>query len=195
MPIAEDDHGSYIFNSKDLCMIEHIPAVIESGIVSLKIEGRMRGINYLASTVKVYREAIDDYYKNRANYSVKEDWLKELGRISHRSYCTGFYFGDPDQISPAYEKTKDTGHTFIGKVTESATQLGTKIEVRNKVFKGDVIEVLGRKGPAKQDKINAIFDQDGQSLPFAQPCSNVFVSLNNYYTSNDLIRRVDANCS
>ncbi len=195
MPIAEDDHGSYIFNSKDLCMIEHIPAVIESGIVSLKIEGRMRGINYLASTVKVYREAIDDYYKNRANYSVKEDWLKELGRISHRSYCTGFYFGDPDQISPAYEKTKDTGHTFIGKVTESATQLGTKIEVRNKVFKGDVIEVLGRKGPAKQDKINAIFDQDGQSLPFAQPCSNVFVALNNYYTSNDLIRRVDANCS
>jgi len=195
MPIAEDDHGSYIFNSKDLCMIEHIPAVIESSIVSLKIEGRMRGINYLASTVKVYREAIDDYYKNRANYSVKEDWLKELGRISHRSYCTGFYFGDPDQISPAYEKTKDTGHTFIGKVTESATQLGTKIEVRNKIFKGDVIEVLGRKGPAKQDKINAIFDQDGQSLPFAQPCSNVFVALNNYYTSNDLIRRVDANCS
>lgn len=195
MPIAEDDHGSYIFNSKDLCMIEHIPEVIESGIVSLKIEGRMRGINYLASTVKVYREAIDAYYKNRANYSVKEDWLKELGRISHRSYCTGFYFGDPDQISPAYEKTKDTGHTFIGKVTESATQLGTKIEVRNKVFKGDVIEVLGRKGPAKQDKINAILDQDGQSLLFAQPCSNVFVSLNNDYTSNDLIRRVDANCS
>jgi U32 family peptidase len=195
MPIAEDDHGSYIFNSKDLCMIEHIPAVIESGIVSLKIEGRMRGINYLASTVKVYREAIDAYYKNRANYSVKEDWLKELGRISHRSYCTGFYFGDPNQISPAYEKTKDTGHTFIGKVTESATQLGTKIEVRNKVFKGDVIEVLGRKGPAKQDKINAILDQDGQSLLFAQPCSNVFVSLNNDYTSNDLIRRVDANCS
>jgi len=195
MPIAEDDHGSYIFNSKDLCMIEHIPAVIESGIVSLKIEGRMRGINYLASTVKVYREAIDAYYKNRANYSVKEDWLKELGRISHRSYCTGFYFGDPDQISPAYKKTKDTGHTFVGKVTESATQLGTKIEVRNKVFKGDVIEVLGRKGPAKQDKINAIFDQDGQSLLFAQPCSNVFVSLNNDYTSNDLIRRVDSNCS
>ncbi|MBW2620417.1 MAG: U32 family peptidase, partial [Deltaproteobacteria bacterium] len=66
MPIAEDDQGSYIFNSKDLCMIEHIPAIVESGIVSLKIEGRMRGINYLASTVKVYREAIDAYYKNRA---------------------------------------------------------------------------------------------------------------------------------
>ncbi len=195
MPIAEDDQGSYIFNSKDLCMIKHIPAIVESGIVSLKIEGRMRGINYLASTVKVYREAIDAYYKNRANYCLKEDWLKELDRISHRSYCTGFYFDDPEQISPAYDKTKNTEHTFIGKVTESATQFGTKIEVRNKIFKGDVIEVLGRKGPAKQDRINAIFDQDGQSLLFAQPCSNVFVALNNDYTSNDLIRRVDTNCS
>jgi putative protease len=191
MPIAEDDRGSYIFNSKDLCMIEHIPEMIESGIHSLKIEGRMRGINYLASTVKVYREAIDAYFENPAKYRVKKDWIDELGRISHRGYCTGFYFGDPSQTSPSYENKKKPNHTFVGKVTENAALLGTKIEVHNKIFKGDVIEVLSRKGPAKQDKINVIFDQDGQSLLFAQPGSKVTIALNNDYAPYDLIRRVD----
>ncbi len=192
MPIAEDDRGSYIFNSKDLCMIEHIPEMIESGIHSLKIEGRMRGINSLASTAKVYREAIDAYFENPAKYRVKKDWIDELGSISHRGYCTGFYFGDPSQISPSYENKKKPSHTFVGKVTENAALLGTKIEVNNKIFKGDVVEVLSRKGPAKQDKINAIFDQDGQSLLFAQPGSKVTIALNNDYAPYDLIRRVDA---
>ena len=191
MPIAEDDRGSYIFNSKDLCMIEHIPEMIESGIHSLKIEGRMRGINYLASTAKVYREAIDAYFENPAKYRVKKDWIDELGRISHRGYCTGFYFGDPSRTSPSYENKKKPNHTFVGKVTENAALLGTKIEVHNKIFKGDVIEVLSRKGPAKQDKINVIFDQDGQSLLFAQPGSKVTIALNNNYAPYDLIRRVD----
>ena len=191
MPIAEDDRGSYIFNSKDLCMIDHIPEMIESGIHSLKIEGRMRGINYLASTAKVYREAIDAYSENPGKYRLKKDWIDELGSISHRGYCTGFYFGDPSQISPSYENKRKSNHTFVGKVTENTALLGTKIEVHNKIFKGDVIEVLCKKGPAKQDKINAIFDQDGQSLLFAQPGSKVTIALNNDYAPYDLIRRVD----
>ena len=193
MPIAEDDRGSYIFNSKDLCMIEHIPEMNASGINSFKIEGRMRGINYLASTVKVYREAIDAYFENPTDYNVKKDWVEELGSISHRSYCTRFYFGDPSQISPVYENKKNTSHMFVGKVTENAAQLGTKIEVRNKIFKGDVIEVLRRKGPVRQDKINAIFDHNGQPLSCAQPGSKVTIALNNDYVPYDLIRRVDAN--
>ena len=193
MPIAEDDRGSYIFNSKDLCMIEHIPEMIASGIHSFKIEGRMRGINYLASTVKVYREVIDAYFENPTDYNIKKDWLDELGSISHRSYCTGFYFRDPSQISPVYENQKNTRRMFVGKVTENSAQLGTKIEVRNKIFKGDVIEVLRRKGPVRQDKINAIFDHNGQPLSFAQPGSKVTIALNNDYVPYDLIRRVDAN--
>lgn len=191
MPIAEDDRGSFIFNSRDLCMIEHIPEMVESGIVSFKIEGRMKGINYLASAVKVYREAIDDYSKNPAGYGVKKDWLEELGRISHRSYCTGFYFDDPDQISPAYEGKKNGGLTFIGKITDNIEQHSVNIEVRNKIFKGDVIEVLRRKRPSRQDKINGILDQDGQSISFAQPGSKVTIALNNSYAPNDLIRRAE----
>jgi len=191
MPIAEDDRGSYMFSSKDLCMIEHIPEIIESGIVSLKIEGRMRGINYLASTVKVYREAIDAYYENPENFTTQKDWLYELETVSNRSYSTGFYFEDPHQILPAYENLRHSGQKFLGKVLGKSQKHGIKIDVRNKVFKGDTIQILGRKGPAKNDRIHAIFDDRRQSLDFAQPGSKVFFIMDNACYPNDLIRKVD----
>ena len=122
MPIAEDDRGSYMFSSKDLCMIGHIPEIIESGIVSLKIEGRMRGINYLASAVKVYREAIDAYYENPEDYMTQKDWLYELETVSNRSYSTGFYFDDPHQISPAYENLRNSGQNFMGTYDENKSR-------------------------------------------------------------------------
>ncbi len=191
MPIVEDDRGSYMFSSKDLCMIGHIPEIIESGIVSLKIEGRMRSINYLASAVKVYREAIDTYYDNPENYVFQKDWLYELETVSNRSYSTGFYFDDPHQISPAYENLRNSGKKFIAKVTDKPKKHGIKIEVRNKIFKGDTVQILGRKGPVKNDRIHAIFDDHGQSLAFAQPGSMVFVAMDNVCYPNDLIRRDD----
>jgi len=191
MPIAEDDRGSYMFSSKDLCMIGHIPEIIESGIVSLKIEGRMRSINYLASAVKVYREAIDAYYENPEDYMTQKDWLYELETVSNRSYSTGFYFDDPHQISPAYENLRNSGQNFIGKVIGKSKKHGIKIEVRNKIFKGDTIQILGRKGPVKNDRIHAIFDDRGQSLAFAQPGSMVFVAMDNSCYPNDLIRKSD----
>jgi putative protease len=191
MPIAEDDRGSYIFSSKDLCMIEHIPEIINSGIVSLKIEGRMRSINYLASTVKAYRGAIDAYYKNPSDYITQEEWLYELKAVSNRSYSTGFYFDDPNQILPAYENLIQRGQRFIGKVIGNSTIYGTKIDVRNKIFKGDTIQILTRKGPIKNDRIHAILDDHGQPLAFAQPGSMVFVEIDNSCHPNDLIRRDD----
>jgi len=189
MPMAEDERGCYLFSSKDLCMIEHIPELIESGIVSVKIEGRMRSINYLASVVKVYREAIDAYYDDPKGPKIKDYWLDELEAVSNRSYCTGFYFNDPDQLSPAYDNIKNNGDAFLGKVIGKSGKHGIKIEVRNKIFNGDTIQILGKKGPASHDKIRAIFDHLGMSLPFAQPGSNVFVEINNDCSINDLIRR------
>jgi len=191
MPIAEDDRGSYIFSSKDLCMIGHIPEIIESGIVSLKIEGRMRGINYLATAVKVYREAIDAYYENPKDYIAQKDWLDELETVSNRGYSTGFYFDDPHQISPTYENSRNSGQKFIGKVIGKSKKHGIKIDVRNKIFKGDTIQIIGRKGPVKNDHIHAIFDDRGQSLAFAQPGRTVFVAMDNACYPNDLIRRDD----
>ena len=189
LPIEEDHRGSYIFNSKDLCMIEYIPEMVESGVASLKIEGRMKGIHYLASTVKTYREAIDAFLKDPENYRVKAYWLQELAKINHRGYCTGFYLGDPQQISPTYDKKKRANPTFLGKVKHNDQGSGVNIHVRNKIFKGDAIEVLQKKGPSIQDTVNAIFDQNGQPLPFAQPNSIVTIELNNDYGPNDLIRR------
>jgi U32 family peptidase len=190
-PLTEDDRGSYIFNSRDLCMIEHIPEMIESGIDSLKIEGRMKSINYLASTVKVYREAIDSYYALPEDYETKPRWVEELASINNRGYCTGFYLGDPDQIVPNYTKYKPSGdHLFIGKVIEKTGRSLAYIEVRNKIFKGDNVEVLGKKGPVVKDKIIDIIDADGQSIPFAQPGSRITALLNNEYFPNDLIRRI-----
>ena len=188
--LTEDDRGSYIFNSRDLCMIEHIPEMIESGIDSLKIEGRMKSINYLASTIKVYREAIDSYYSSFKNHKINPRWIEELACINNRGYCTGFYFGDPDQILPNYTKNKPiNSHLFLGKVMQKKGRCLAAIEVRNKIFKGDSVEVLGRKGPLVQDKIIDLIDTDGKSQSFAQPGSWITVRLNNECSSNDLIRR------
>ncbi|NNK85728.1 MAG: U32 family peptidase [Desulfobacterales bacterium] len=190
-PLTEDDRGSYIFNSRDLCMIEHIRELIESGIDSLKIEGRMKSVNYLASTVKVYREAIDSYYLSPENYKIIPRWIEELASINNRGYCTGFYFGDPDQVLPNYTKNKPTdAHLFLAKVIQKAGDHKAHLEARNKIFKGESIEILKRKGPVVKDKIIDISDSEGQSLPFAQPGNKVTVLLNNECFPNDLIRRV-----
>lgn len=189
-PLTEDDRGSYIFNSKDLCMIEHIPEMIESGIKSLKIEGRMKGISYVASAVRVYREAIDTYYLDPGKYAIKEDWIQELAKISDRGYCTGFYLGDPSQAVPDYSENVFAYETvFAGKVLERGSKR-VMIEVRNKIFKKDDIEILTAKGPVRRVRLNDIFDQEGKSVPFAQPNSIVTIATDTECLPNDLIRRI-----
>ena len=151
----------------------------------------MKGINYVASVVKVYREAIDTYYENPEAYSVKDYWIDELSNVSSRGLSTGFYFGDPDQVLPNYTKNNPTdAHLFLGKVIQKAGGYKAHLEVRNKIFKGESVEILGRKGPVAKDKILDISDTDGQSLPFAQPGNKVTVLMNNECFPNDLIRRV-----
>ncbi len=192
MPLSEDDRGAYIFNSKDLCMIAYIPELVESGISSMKIEGRMKSINYVAATVKVYREAIDAYYADAAGYRTKEEWIDQLVRINNRDYCTGFYFGDPDAVTPNYTNHKPlTGNRFAGKVLKKTSESRVFIEVRNKIFKDDDIEVLPRKGLPYRDKIVKIINENGRSAPFAQPGSRVMVELNKTCSANDIIRRIE----
>ncbi len=190
MPVCQDDRGTYIFNSKDLCMIEHIPEMIAAGIRALKIEGRMKTINYLASTVKVYREALDAYYADPASYTVEKQWIEELASVSHRGYCTGFYFNDPDEIAANMDNIKPLqGHMFIGKVLAQAGPSKVTIHVRNKIFQHDTIEVLSKRGPLSMDTILEIEDQDGNIIPFAQPGSIVSIRVKKHYDTHDLIRR------
>ena len=136
-PLAEDPRGSYIFNSRDLCMIEHLPAMIEAGITSMKIEGRMKGINYLASVVKVYRAAIDALLSDPVNYTVEPYWIDELDRVGNRGYGTGFYLGDTDNTRPNYSGNRPGDNRFIAKVVETISSTQVRVEVRNKLFKGE----------------------------------------------------------
>ncbi len=190
MPIAEDERGSYIFNSRDLCMIEHVPEMIEAGISSLKIEGRMKGIHYLASTIKVYREAINTYYSNPEEYQTKDEWLIEVERISNRGYCTGFYLEDKNQIAPDYMKTNSSAdHLFIAKVLRSEGENGVEVEVRNKFFKGNTIEILTPTGPVLKDKVFNIINHEGEYPEFVQPGNRVFIQTSNCCSPGDLIRK------
>jgi len=191
MPIAEDDRGTYIFNSKDLCMIEHMPAMINSGVSALKIEGRMKGINYLASVVMVYRDAIDRYIQNPADFSVRPEWLIELSKINHRGYCTGFYFDDPQQIVPDYEfrKNMDT-HLFIGKVLAVQNDGRTLMEVRNKCRTGDRVEILSPRQTVRNTSIGSMRDEEENPIQIAQPGSRVYPDLGIKTKPNDLIRKL-----
>lgn len=188
-PLMEDARGSYIFNSKDLCMIQHIPELIRSGITSFKIEGRMKGINYLGSSVKVFREAIDAWYENPDSYFTKSQWIEELSRINNREYCTGFFFGHPDEITPNYNDSRPgTIHRFIGKIIAGSKNNQMKVGVRNRILKGDQVEILCARGPAKKDRILEIINKNGESTDIAQPNTEVTIRFENHYQPNDLIR-------
>ena len=189
-PIEEDQRSTYLLSSRDLCMIGHLPRLISAGIDSLKIEGRMKGINYVASVVKIYREAIDRYYQDPDAYAVEEDWLGELNGISHRPYGTGFYFGNPDPPLPdEAETSQETIQRLIGKVISNDGSGTVHLEVRNKFFKGEPVEVLTRNGPAGEDRIMELSDEAGRPIAFAQPNTRVTVTLKRMYEKHDLVRR------
>lgn len=190
-PIAQDEKGSYIFNSRDLCMIEHIPEMIDSGITSLKIEGRMKGINYLASVVKVYREAVDSYMDDPQAYKVKKWWIDELGKISNRGYGTGFYLGNAEHLVPNYSENSIDGFRFVAKVTEKIDMRHARVDVRNKITTHDEIEIIKKMGPGIIERIIEMKDLHNQPVPFAQPGSSVVIELNNSCTPNDLIRKIE----
>jgi putative protease len=190
MPIAEDDRGTYIFNSKDLCMIEHIPAMIDSGVSALKIEGRMKGINYLASVVKVYREAIDLYFQDPEGYAVQPEWMVELARIDRRGYCSGFYFDDPQQTAPDFDFSMGTEtHRFIGKVLTEYDDGHMLMEVRNKCQVGDPVEILSPGLATRKTSIGNMRDDKGNPIQIAQPNTRVYPDLGLKAKPNDLIRK------
>jgi len=191
MPIAEDDRGTYIFNSKDLCMIEHIPAMIDSGVAALKIEGRMKGIHYLASVVKVYREAIDRYLQNPAGYAVQPEWLIELARIDRRGYCTGFYFDDPQQTIPDFDFSMGSEtHRFIGKVLAAHNDGHPLMAVRNQCRVGDPVEILSPGQAIRKSSIGKMRDDEGNPIQIAQPNTRIDPDLGVPTEPNDLIRKL-----
>ncbi len=193
-PLTEDERGAYLFSSRDLCMIHHVPEMIEAGLTSLKIEGRMKGIHYLASTVKVYREAIDAFYTTPTARGRRADrlqeWIEELSRIDSRGFCTGFYFGDPGKPASATpNSSRQPQWRFVAKILAGAGRRRAEAQVRNKIFKGDAVEVLSPGASLRPDVITEIHDSLDQPAPFAQPGAHVTLTLENDCSPNDLIRK------
>ena len=165
-PIEETERGAYIMNAKDLCMIEHIPDLIRSGLNSLKIEGRSKSLYYVASVVGAYRRAIDAYYQSPDTYRVETSWLEALNRASHRLYSTGFFYGKPDQSGQNYETSQYVREsTFLGMVQsyDPATKIAL-IQQRNKIVAGDTIEVFGPDGISFVQKVEGMTDLEGNLL-------------------------------
>ena len=174
MPIVEDDRGTFIMNSKDLCMIEHIDKVIESGVYSLKIEGRMKSAYYVAAVTKAYRQAIDAYLEDPENYKFNPEWFDAVMKVSHREYHTGFFFGKKgEQIydSSSYVRTAD----IVGIVVDydPETQIAT-IEQRNKFYDNDVVEILRPEGPAFNVTVSDMREVDGTKIDACPRAKMVF---------------------
>lgn len=144
-PVEEDERGTYILNSRDLCMIEHLPEIIESGIMSAKIEGRMKSVFYVATIVHAYRKAIDAYFADPENYQFNPEWMNELKKVSHREFTTGFYFDKPTNKDQNYQTSAYTrDYAFVGVVRSYDEETGYAIvEQRNKMSVGEEIEIFG----------------------------------------------------
>lgn len=192
IPVIENERGTYIYNSKDLCMINHIPDLIDAGIKSFKLEGRMKTAFYVGTVVKAYREAIDDYYNNPEIYKTKLDYyIQEVSKASHREYTTGFYYGKPsgnEQIytNNSYIRTCE----FIGTVLDydSETKIAT-IEQRNKFSVGEQIEIMQPKGYFKYT-IENIEDENGNKIESApHPKQIVKMKIDSTVNKFDMLRR------
>ncbi|WP_300383201.1 U32 family peptidase [Clostridium sp.] len=159
-PVIEDDEGTYIMNSKDLCMIKHIPELIKSGVHSLKIEGRMKNEFYVASVVKAYRDAVDAYFEDPDNYTFNEEWMDNLMKVSHRPYHTGFFFGKMGEQSYD-ESSYIRDYEIVGIVQDynEETKEATILQ-KNRVFEGDTVEVLRAKTPYFNINLDEMYDLD-----------------------------------
>lgn len=161
MPIEENERGTYIFNSKDLCMIEHIPDVISAGIDSLKIEGRMKTALYVATVARTYRKALDDLAESREKYEENMPWyLDQISNCTYRQFTTGFFYGKPDEHAQIYDSnTYVKEYTYLGIVGERAEDGCCVTEQRNKFSVGETIEIMKPDGRNVEAVVEAIWGQ------------------------------------
>ena len=192
MPVYENERGTYIFNSKDLCMIEHMDDILTSGIDSLKIEGRMKTALYVATVARTYRKAIDDYFEDPAKYQANMSWYQEqIAGCTYRKFTTGFFYGKPSEEAQIYDNnTYEKGYTYLG-FAEKADERGlVQITQRNKFSVGETIEIMKPDGENKVVMVKAIYDEEGNSVESApHPQQKLFVDLGGGVEVYDILRR------
>ena len=176
-PVGEDARGSYVMNSKDLCLLPHLDKVIQSGVASLKIEGRMKSVNYVAGVVKVYRAAIDSYFDDPNDFKIRDEWRAELDKIAHRPYTTGFFFSDgqPTEIYSTSKPSRASEFLGIVRTFDAATMTAT-IEQRGKFEVGQRVEFFQPRGKTFSQTITAMHDEDGSEI-FSAPHAQQLVKI------------------
>lgn len=192
MPVYENERGTYIFNSKDLCMIEHIDDIIDAGIDSLKIEGRMKTALYVATVARTYRKAIDDYLKDPEIYKENMAWYQEqIKSCTYRQFTTGFFYGKPDETTQIYDNnTYEKGYTYLGYAEEKREGGLYRITQRNKFLLGETIEVMKPDGRNLKVSVKGIFDEEGQAMESApHPQQTLYVDLGTEVEVYDILRR------
>ncbi len=204
LPVYENERGTFLFNSRDLCMIEHIPELVEAGIDSLKVEGRMKTALYVATVARTYRRAIDDYFASRETYLASLDWYREeIGKCTYRQFSTGFYFGKPDKNSQIYDNsTYVSEYVYLGIVEEvrSAEEPGAgqcadagkglaRIEQRNKFSTGDMIEIMKPDGSNVAASVEAMYNEEMEAVNSAPHAKQVlWIRLSQTPERFDLLR-------
>lgn len=191
LPVYENDRGTYIFNSKDLCMIEHIPELVDAGVDSCKIEGRMKTALYVATVARTYRKAIDDYFESEEKYRANMPWyLDQISRCTYRQFTTGFYFGKPSEEAQIYDNnTYVNEYIYLGIVDELDNRGYAKFEQRNKFSVGDVIEIMKPDGTDVEAKVNAMYAEDGtpvESCPHSKQI--IYADLSQKPEKYDILR-------
>ena len=192
LPVYENERGTYIFNSKDLCMIEHIPELIEAGIDSFKIEGRMKTALYVATVARTYRKAIDDYLTSPEKYKENMDWyLEQISNCTYRQFTTGFFFGKPSEESQIYDNnTYIKEYTYLGIVGDCNEEGLYRIEQRNKFSVGEQIEVMKPDGRNILVTVKRIVDEDGNEMESApHPKQVLYIDLGQELEMYDILRR------
>lgn len=192
LPVYENERGTYIFNSKDLCMIEHIPEMVDAGIDSLKIEGRMKTALYVATVARTYRKAIDDYFTSEELYRSHMDWYKEeISKCTYRQFTTGFYFGKPDENTQIYDNnTYVNEYIYLGMIEEAKPEKGlVRITQRNKFCVGDTIEIMKPSGENVEVKVDEMFDGEGNAVESApHPQQEIWLRLSVMPDVQDILR-------
>lgn len=190
-PVYENERGTYIFNSKDLCMIEHIPEMIEAGIDSFKIEGRMKTALYVATAARTYRKAIDDYLESEEKYRVHMEWYREeIAKCTYRQFTTGFYFGKPDENTQIYDSnTYVNEYIYLGIVQAVDEKGRAKIEQRNKFCVGDAIEIMKPDGTNVKAQVLSLTTESGENVDSApHPKQVLFVEMTERASEYDILR-------
>ena len=192
MPVYENDRGTFIFNSKDLCMVEHIPELMEAGIDSFKVEGRMKTALYVATVARAYRRAIDDCKKGRDVFEQNSGWYKEeIGKCTNPEFTTGFFFGKPGSDAHIYKSsTYVKDYTYLGTVDQVDPRGFARIEQKNKFSVGETIEVMKPDGRNLSVEVREIRSQDGALLESAPHAKQVvYVDLGEGLEEFDILRR------